>query len=208
MSGSTASWYDEWVYSWDDAKSEAWVAAKQVFDAATYGTDDLLRDITQYLQDAERARAALDLVEPMLVGLPPAFRTQHAALLAMWKELIAPILVDSEPAPSLGNPFVPVLVIGGLALGAWACAYAVAHLADAAAAWRHAEAFQAEATQRYKLAEQGKPVPPGPNSAPWNAPPKPPGGDDELGIGGLVTGLGALIALGVAANALSSMRSR
>lgn len=200
MPGATAAWYDQWVYDWDDAKQQAWSAAHAAFDIATYGPDDLLHDVTQYLTDIERSRAALDRVLPMVAGLPPAFGIQHAALLAQWKDLAAPILVDSEPAPSLGSPFVPVLVVGGLALGAWACAYAVAHIADAAAGWRHSEAFEKEATARYKLAAEGKAVPSGPE-APWSKPPP-----DEGGLGDIIKGLGVLVALGVAANAVGAFR--
>lgn len=205
MPGDLTVWYEQWIWDWDDVKQAAWVAAHAAFEAATFGPGQLYDLVSGYLTNLSNVSKSLARMEELIrqPNVPTVYCTQHAALDRIYKDLAAPILVDSQPAPSVGNPvFVPVLVVAGLAIGAWAAAYAVAHVADAAALWRQCSAFESDATARYKLAADGKPVPAG-GPAPWEAPPEPPGGPDDGMFGKVIGGLGALVALSVVANLVS-----
>ena len=195
----SAQWHEHWLIGWDDLQQQDWVRSIEEFSKKTFDADELYQKISDYIATLRDMEAILKRTGTFIRenNAPLKYHIKWAELDKKWRDLYAPILADSFPKESFGNPVVvAVVVVGSLALGASACAYAIGKLSDAVTAWEQANAWETTEVERLKRGEAGTP-------APWNAP-KPP--DDDTGMGDIIKGLGALIALGVAANALGAFR--
>lgn len=177
-----SAWWEPYV------DGERWRAAMAAMPPLT--PDQVRAKVGEALAELGRVRAALERAVPLL--RTPA---DHASWDGLWRQyaaLVAPILADStpeKPKTQVGSPLAfAAIVVAGLALGAWAVAWAVVHLADVARARQFCELWLEDLHVRERLAEKGLTLQP--STLPQSYP-----AEGSTGNGGGSGGFGALAGL-------------
>ena len=185
------AWYDTYI------DEKAWKAAWDGWNPS-WTAADVQAKVESFVSHLARQRTTLQRARGQL--LTDEDRKIWAELTSAHLRLVAPLAADSRAAPAVGAvPVVAVAVIvAGLAIGAWACAWAVAHLAEAINFASATDLWQRELEIRWQAAQRGLKLPDTtiPNYAPNNPrAPEKPGDDDGAWMWGL---LGAGLLAGAA----------
>lgn len=188
------TWADiqaRWSQGWralSQAASDAWSAAIHADPAAFSG------HVVAFQDQLAQTRATLDRMRT-LVPSPPVTPEDHAAAEQLaafevrYHELAAGLYGDAAEAPSVG--VVPLLVVGGLALGAAGIAWAVAAYQYAVNLREQTALAERELTARVEASRAGRVLQP--STLP--APPPPPAPAASSGGGlWLLGGLGLVAA--------------
>ncbi|MCK6504841.1 hypothetical protein L6R53_15795 [Myxococcota bacterium] len=132
-------------------------------------------------------------------GVTRADVDRYEARVKQWDSLALPFYGDAREEGTAGVGWMPVVIIGTLAVGVTGTAWALAHVADAVAAYQASQVEQAELAARLEAMRNGRVLQettlrPNPQAqAPGDKPPLIPDGmkDGLMVVGGLTAvGLG------------------
>jgi hypothetical protein len=192
------------VVTWADVKarwSQGWQALSQ---AASDTWSRAIHDdpgaftghVAAFQDQLSQTRATLDRMRN-LVPNPPvtaddqAAASQLAAFESRYHELAAGLYADAQPAAQPAVGFLPLLVVGGLALGAAAIAWSVSAYQYAVNLREQTALAERELTARIEASQAGRVLQP--STLP--APPPPPSPTESSGLGlWLLGGLGLVAA--------------
>lgn len=143
-----ADWYNSYI------DPEAWAAAWDSWNAS-WTMDDVQKQVEAFVAQLTLQRATLERTRAKL--LTAEDRSMWARFEAEHKTLAAPLAADGMAVPGVGAvPLVAVaVVVGGLALGAWAVAWAVFSLSTAYALSKAIVFWEKELEARYDLNSRG-----------------------------------------------------
>jgi hypothetical protein len=171
--------------SWASIKarwSQGWSAlaqsARSTWDAAIHQDPGAFSGhVVAFQRELAQTRAALDRMKAVVPNPPitPEDRAavqQIAALESRYHELAAGLYADAQPVDHPAVGFLPLLVVGGLALGAAAIAWSVAAYQYAVNLREQTALAERELTARIEASQAGRvlqpstlPVPPPPEKA-------------------------------------------
>lgn len=175
---SSPAWYESYI------DPDTWARAWDAWDPS-WGTEDVQARVEAFISELARARTLLERAQGQLQT------EQDRATWTQWNtiylRLAAPLAADGIAVPAVGAvPLAAVaVVVGGLALGAWAVAWAVSRLSEAYSLTEGVELWQRDLEIRWAAAQRGLTLPDTmiPSYAPTGErpadQPRPPG-DDEV----------------------------
>ena len=184
-----ARWSQGWSALAQTARS-TWDAAIQRDPGAFVG------HVMAFQTELAQTRAALDRMKA-LVPMPPvtaedqAAAQQLAALEARYHELAAGLYADAQPATQPAVGFLPLLVVGGLALGAAGIAWSVAAYQYAVNLREQTALAERELSARVEASKAGRVLQP--STLPVPPPPPKPAESSGMGVW-LLGGLGLVAA--------------
>ena len=198
MSGFVPTWSDvkdAWSAGWKALAAGANVTHARAAEADPTGT---LSRVSSFLDALADSRASLDRVAARLPNPPTtpqdvAFVAQHRALEARYQDLAAGLFSDAAVATTPMVGVAPVIVVGGLAIGAMGVAWAIAAYEYAMNLREQTALAERELEARVAASKEGRALPPS------TLPPPPPGVADDKAVwvlGGLAVAA-ALFALPV-----------
>lgn len=179
---------ETWESGW---RSLAERATRELGPAITQRAVSYIPQVKAFLGALRDARTNLDAARDLLPN-PPKTEADGRAW-ATWKaldkrylDLSAGFYTDAAPGPSMGA--APVLVVGGLLIGAAGVAWAVATY-EYAVNLREQTALQlAELQARETASREGRTLQPSTLADPKQDPNKPKDDDDGPGVGWLIAG--------------------
>ena len=193
MSGFVPTWSDvkdAWSAGWKALAAGANVTHARAAEADPTGT---LSRVSSFLDALADSRASLDRVAAHLPNPPTtpqdvAFVAQHRDLEARYQDLAAGLFSDAAVATTPVVGVAPVIVVGGLAIGAMGVAWAIAAYEYAMNLREQTALAERELEARVAASKEGRALPPS------TLPPPAPGVTDDKAVW-VLGGLAAAAAL-------------
>ena len=191
--------WDDVKQTWDASWQSTWSAGLDLWEATIQAMPEDFREIVVEFQALlNEVRARLDRMKALVPNLPPeeqaGWNQALAAVEKQWAQFAAGLYSDARPSQEQAQVgWVHVLIVGGVAFGVSAVAWAVVAYDYVEVLDGQTRVMEQELQGRIELAKQGKVLPPSTLPAGGGPAPQP---DDLLGSASRLM-LGGVLLLGL-----------